>query len=33
MNMNKIKSLCDYLLGYWENEVNDNELMFNKYFK
>ena len=28
----KIKSLCDYLLGYYENDVNDNELMFYKYF-
>jgi hypothetical protein len=32
MDIIKIKSLCDYLLGYWENEVEDNEITFNKYF-
>jgi hypothetical protein len=31
----KAKALCDYLLGYWEFEIDDDELdenMFNNYF-
>jgi hypothetical protein len=31
----KIKALCDYLLGYWELEIDDDDdnNEFNEYFK
>jgi hypothetical protein len=35
METNKIKSLCDYLLGYWEFEIDEDsdDKEFNDYFK
>jgi hypothetical protein len=35
MEMLKIKALCDYLLGYWELEIDDedDDNEFNEYFK
>jgi len=35
MEINKIKALCDYLLGYWESEIDEDsdDKEFNDYFK
>ena len=35
METNKIKALCDYLLCYWELEIDDDDdnNEFNEYFK
>ena len=34
MEITKIKALCDYLLGYWEFEIEeDDDQEFNDYFK
>ncbi len=34
MEINKIKALCDYLLGYWESEIEEDydDKEFNDYF-
>lgn len=33
LNRNKIKALCDYLLGYWQKEVVRDHSMLEPYFK
>jgi hypothetical protein len=35
METARIKALCDYLLGYWELEIDDDDddAEFNDYFK